>query len=53
MANTCCWYETRLPENLIKDILDNLNKIDESVFIDSEVDIYNPVSYTHLRAHET
>ena len=42
MANTCCWYETRLPENLIKDILDNLNKIDESVFIDSEVDIYNP-----------
>ena len=33
MANTCCWYETRLPENLIKDILDNLNKIDESVSV--------------------
>tara|TARA_B100001248_G_C27161021_1_gene353478 strand:- start:47 stop:622 length:576 start_codon:yes stop_codon:yes gene_type:complete len=42
MANTCCWYETRLPENLVKDIIDNLEEINENDFIDSEVDIYEP-----------
>ena len=37
MANTCCWYETRIPESLMKSLLDDLDKVDENIFIKSEV----------------
>ena len=37
MANTCCWYETRIPESLMKSLLDDLDRIDENIFIKSEV----------------
>ena len=30
MANTCCWYETRIPEPLMKIIIDDLDKVDVS-----------------------
>ena len=42
MANTCCWYETRIPENLIKDIIDNLDEIDKNIFIDSLINVKEP-----------
>ncbi len=42
MANTCCWYETRIPENLINDIIDNLDEIDKNIFIDSLINIKEP-----------
>ena len=37
MANTCCWYETRIPESLMKSLLVDLDKVDENIFIKSEV----------------
>ena len=37
MANTCCWYETRIPEPLMKILIDDLDKVDENIFIKSEV----------------
>ena len=37
MANTCCWYETRIPESLMKSLLDDMDKVDENIFIKSEV----------------
>ena len=37
MANTCCWYETRIPESLMKSLLDDLDRVDENIFIKSEV----------------
>ena len=37
MANTCCWYETRIPESLMKSLLVDLDKDDENIFIKSEV----------------
>ena len=41
MANTCCWYETRIPESLMKNILDDLEKVDKNIFIKSEVNPQN------------
>jgi len=41
MANTCCWYETRIPESLMKSLLDDLDKVDENIFIKSEVNPNN------------
>ena len=41
MANTCCWYETRIPEPLMKIIIDDLDKVDENIFIKSEVNPQN------------
>ena len=41
MANTCCWYETRIPESLMKIIIDDLDKVDENIFIKSEVNPQN------------
>ena len=41
MANTCCWYETRIPEPLMKHLLDDLDRVDENVFIKSEVNPEN------------
>ena len=41
MANTCCWYETRIPESLMKSLLDDLDKVDENIFIKSEVNPQN------------
>ena len=37
MTNTCCWYETRIPESLMKSLLDDLDRVDENIFIKSEV----------------
>ena len=37
MANTCCWYETRIPESLMKSLLVDLDKVDENIFIKSRV----------------
>ena len=37
MANTCCWYETHIPESLMKSILVDLDKVDENIFIKSKV----------------
>ena len=37
MANTCCWYETRIPEPLMKILIDDLDKVDENIFIKSKV----------------
>ena len=39
MANTCCWYETRIPESFIESIISDLDKIDESVFLNSTVNL--------------
>ena len=41
MANTCCWYETRIPEPLMKILVDDLDKVDENIFIKSEVNPQN------------
>jgi len=41
MANTCCWYETRIPEPLMKGLLDDLDKVNENTFIKSEVNPQN------------
>tara|TARA_A100001388_G_scaffold269163_1_gene245121 strand:- start:3847 stop:4425 length:579 start_codon:yes stop_codon:yes gene_type:complete len=41
MTNTCCWYETRIPESLMKSLLDDLDKVDENIFIKSEVNPQN------------
>ena len=41
MANTCCWYETRIPESLMKSLLDDLDRVDENIFIKSEVNPQN------------
>ena len=41
MANTCCWYETLIPEPLMKIIIDDLDKVDENIFIKSEVNPQN------------
>ena len=37
MANTCCWYETHIPESLMKSILVDLDKVDENIFFKSKV----------------
>ena len=37
MANTCCWYETHIPESLMKSLLVDLDKVDENIFIKSKV----------------
>ena len=37
MANTCCWYETRIPESLMMSLLDDLDRVDENIFIKSQV----------------
>ena len=41
MANTCCWYETRIPEPLMKILIDDLDKVDQNIFIKSEVNPQN------------
>ena len=41
MANTCCWYETRIPESLMKSLIDDLERVDENIFIKSQVNPYN------------
>ena len=39
MTNTCCWYETRIPESLMKNLLDDLDRVDENIFIKSKVNL--------------
>ena len=39
MANTFCWYLTELPENTIKDIIKEVNDINDSNFEDSLVNL--------------
>ena len=39
MANTCCWYETRIPESFIESITSDLDKIDESLFLNSRINL--------------
>ena len=41
MANTCCWHETHIPESLMKSLLVDLDKVDENIFIKSEVNPQN------------
>ena len=41
MANTCCWFETRIPEPLMKNILDDLDRVDENIFIKSAVNVHD------------
>ena len=41
MANTCCWYETRIPESLMKSLLDDLDRVDENIFIKSAVNAHD------------
>ena len=49
MANTCCWYETRIPESLMKNILDDLDRVDENILIKSQVDSKNPSLQSDVR----
>ena len=49
MANTCCWYETRIPEPLMKNLLDDLNKVDENTFIKSEINALEPHIQNNIR----
>lgn len=37
MANTACWYQTQLPNNIIKIIIEEVNNINDSNFQDSLV----------------
>ena len=37
MANTACWYQTQLPNNIIKTIIEEVNGIDDNDFEDSKV----------------
>ena len=32
MANTACWYQTQLPENIIETIIKEVNDIDDNDF---------------------
>ena len=49
MTNTCCWYETRIPESLMKNILDDLEKVDKNIFIKSEVNPQNSKIQNSIR----
>ena len=49
MANTCCWYETRIPEPLMKSLLDDLDKVDENTFIKSEINALEPHIQNNIR----
>ena len=49
MANTCCWYETRIPETFIESIISDLDKIDENIFIKSKVDPNKPNLQNNIR----
>ena len=37
MANTACWYQTQLPENIIETIIKEVNDIDDNDFENSKV----------------
>ena len=41
MANTCCWYETRIPEPLMKILIDDLDKVDENPGYEIDTTVYS------------
>ena len=49
MADTCCWYETRIPENLFKNLLSDLENIDENSFVKSEIHLDEPSIDNNIR----
>ena len=49
MANTCCWYETRIPESLMKNLVDDLDTVNDNTFIKSEVGPQQPQLQDTLR----
>ena len=49
MANTCCWYETRIPEPLMKNIIEDLDSVNENIFIKSEVNPNKPNLQNNIR----
>ena len=49
MANTCCWYETRIPESLMKNLVDDLDTVNDNTFIKSEVGPQQPHLQNTLR----
>ena len=49
MANTCCWYETRIPESLMKNLIDDLDTVNDNTFIKSEIGPQQPQLQDTLR----
>ena len=49
MADTCCWYETRIPENLFKNLLSDIENIDENSFIKSEINLNESSIHDNIR----
>ena len=49
MASTCRQYETRIPEDLVKSILGDLDTIGENTFIQSQVNIDDPYLQNNIR----
>ena len=49
MASTCCWYETRIPEPLMKNIIEDLDSVNENIFIKSEVNPNKPNLQNNIR----
>ena len=39
MANTACWYQTQLPNNIIKTIIEEVNNINDSNYEDSLINM--------------
>ena len=49
MASTCCWYETRIPESLMKNITEDMDRVNENIFIKSEVNPNEPHLQNNIR----
>ena len=49
MANTCCWYETRIPEPLMKNIIEDLDSVNENTLVKSEVNPNKPYIQNNIR----
>lgn len=39
MANTACWYQTQLPDNIIQSILEEVKTVNDSAFTDSRINV--------------
>ena len=49
MANTCTWYETRLPKDLIENVIDQMNLVDQNTIQDSKVSMKDPLIKYDIR----
>jgi len=49
MANTCTWYETRLPKDLIENVIDQMNLVDQNSIQDSKVSMKDPLIKYDIR----